>query len=260
MSGTTTTIVIFGVICLCVGAIYIAQARENARLDKLRKINYLNERYKQMQCLLYDLPPQYLNNELRIMITERSIETLTELNGLKNDARLTAQIQQDQDFLKQLREQNPEFKPVKVKDEVAAKEVRKLLEILFRFVQSQHKRKMLDAASTKTYLGHISFYSAQSSADLFARIAEEANKAGKPRVAIHNFHSAIAAFKDLSNIPQAVQAINHYRAQIKTLESVADEHNQKVKNAAQDKLEDSQEWDKYLDDDGGWKKKNNYDD
>jgi len=260
MSGTAITFVIFGVICLCVGAIYIAQARERARIEKIRKINVLTERHRHMQQLLYDLPPQYLSNELRIMIVERSIEALTELASLKNNDRITNQIEQDREFLTQLREQNPTFKPIQIKDEAVAKETRKLLEVLFRFVQTQHKRKLLDASSAKKYLGHISFYSCLSKADLFASRAEAANKAGKPRVAIHNFHSAIDTFKELSKHPQTAKYVNQYRARIKALEAVADEHNQKVKLDAQKKLDGSQEWDNYLENDDPWKKKNTYDD
>ncbi|MFT6904122.1 MAG: hypothetical protein ACJAS1_000767, partial [Oleiphilaceae bacterium] len=72
MSTTTITIIIFTVIFLSIGAMYLSQARERARIEKIRRTNICNERYQRMQLLLHDLPPQYLNNELRIMIAERS--------------------------------------------------------------------------------------------------------------------------------------------------------------------------------------------
>jgi len=260
MSVTTITIAIFAVICISIVVIYIGQARERARIEKVRKISALSERHRRMQCLLHDLPPQYLTNELRGMIADRSIETLNELAALKNDQRIKDHLEQDREFLKNLRESKLSFKPVKIRDENAAKEVRKLLQVLYKFVQSQNKRKLLDSASTKKYLDQIVFAASQSKADMFAVRAEQGLKAGKPRVAIHNYHNAIAAFKELAQHPQAAQAINQYRQRIKELEQTADQRNQAVKEKSQQKLEGSSEWDNFLKDDDQWKKKNTYDD
>ncbi len=260
MSVTHITIAIFAIICVCIVVIYIGQARERARVEKVRKISALTERHRRMQCLLHELPPQYLTNELRAMIAERSIETLQELAGLKNDARTMENLEQDREFLKNIQENNPSFKPVKIRDENAGKEVRKLLQVLYTFIQTQNKRKLLDAASTKKYLSQIVFAASQSKADMFAARAEQAIKIEKPRVAIHNYHNAIAAFKDMANHPQAAQAITQYRRKIKELEQHADGQKQATRAASQSKLEASDEWSDFLKDDDDWKKKNTYDD
>ncbi len=260
MSGTTITFAIFGAICILVSLVYLGQARERARIEKIRKTNTLNERHNRMQLLLHELPPQYLNNELRMMVTERSIETIKELSSLKNDERLKQQMTQEQDFLKQLREKAPKFKPVIVQNETKAKDVRVLLESLSRFIQNQNKRKRLDANSTKKYLDHINFSICQSKADLFTARAEAANKAGKPRVAIHNYHNAIEAFKTLNKSPQAIKATTLFRAKIKTLEQTADQQNKKTQDKQQGKSGEGQEWDNFLKDDDDWQKKNTYDD
>src|SRR5690554_2321236 len=101
MSTTVITIIIFSVIILSVTAIYISQSRERARLEKIRRTNICNDRYQRMQQLLHDLPPQYLNNELRVMIAERSIETLNELLKLNKNPRHEGYLQSDLDYLKQ---------------------------------------------------------------------------------------------------------------------------------------------------------------
>ena len=46
---------------------------------------------------------------------------------------------------------------------------------------------------------------------------------------------------------------------VKTLESQADQHNQEVKAKSQEQMEGSDQWNKFLDDDDTWKKKNAYD-
>lgn len=261
MSSTEITIAITAVIFISIIAVYFVQAREKARIEIIRKLNVLRERHRHLQQLLHELPPQYLTNELRTMILERSIETVGELVKIKNDARSQAALKQDQEQLKTLAEKNPTFKPVPVRDENMAKEVRKLLEILLRFIQTQHKRKIIDAASAKKYQEQIIFLAAQSKADLFNARANAANKAGKPRVAIHNYHNAIESFKDMAKHPQAATLIKEYRSKIKALEEVADEHNRKVKEEAQKKMDSNDEWNSFLGDDkNDWKKKNAYDD
>lgn len=260
MSATLITALIFGVICLSVGAIYLAQARERSRVERIRKTSLLNDRYRRMQQLLHDLPPQYLNNELRILVVERSIETLVELLRLKSDPQHQQLLEQDQTYLKQLRDNKLKLPPVPIRDEAAAKYVRELLEVLYRFVESMGNRKILADGSATKYLLQIKFSACQARADMYLSRAEAAKKIGKLRVAIHNFHNATSALKDVINQPQAAALIKHYREQIKSLEITAEQQNQQVKQDSQKPQESNNEWDDFLKDDEDWKKKNNYDD
>ncbi len=217
------------------------------------------DRYQRMQQLLHDLPPQYLNNELRIMILERSIETLHELVQLNRDSKYESYLKNDIENLKQIREQNPNFPPVAVNNEAKAKEVRSNLEILFRFIESQHRNKRLTAPVAKKYLDFIKLSICQSKADMFCSRAESAKAKGKPRVAIHNYHSAIDAYKALSEHPQALKAIQQLRINIKALEAEAEQQTQSLKTTPEPEKENT-EWDSFLKDDNSWQKKNTYDD
>lgn len=240
---------------------YLSQARERARIEKIRRINIYSERYQRMQQLLHDLPPQYLNNELRIMIAERSAETLKELIRLKNDPKHESYLTTDLEYIKQLRENNPKFPKVAINSEVKAKEARNNLEVLQRFIESQYKNKRLSGANAKKYLDYISFSLCQSKADLFCTKAEAAI-ATKPRVAIHNYHCAADAFKPLANHPQAAKAIQQLRAKIKALETQANEQNKAAQgNSPSSPESKNSEWDSFLEEkDTTWKKKNTYDD
>ena len=259
MPTTNITLIIFGVICLCIGTIYFAQARERARIEKIRKTGLLNERHRRMQQLLYDLPPQYLNNELRAMIAERSVDTLNQLIRLNNDERVKGYLAADHEYLKQLREKNPRFKPVPVQTEAKAREVRGILEILQRFIQTQQKNKRINAVIAKKYQDHITISICQSKADLLCTRAEAANKNGKPRVAIHNYHGAIDAFKEYAQLPIAAKSIAGFRAKIKALEALAAQQSQKS-DAEGDASSGNKEWDSFLGDkDDDWQKKNQYD-
>jgi len=250
-------ILVFGFICLCIFAVFMAQARERARIEKIRKTNQLSERHRRMQQLLYDLPPQYLNNELRIMIAQRSVDTVNELIKLQDNTKLQKYLADDVQFLTELKEKNPTFKPVPIQTEAKAKEVRNSLEVLHKFIETQLKQKRVD----------VSTAICQSRADLFIGLAEASMKT-KPRVAIHNLHSAIDAYKEFSKHPQAVKVIASYRIKIKELEALAVQNSQKLKdkekqsdtteqNLEQEKPQ-NKEWDKFLDDDKGFENKKTF--
>tara|TARA_R110001592_G_scaffold585_2_gene3090 strand:- start:2386 stop:3165 length:780 start_codon:yes stop_codon:yes gene_type:complete len=259
MQTTTITIIIFAVIFLGIGVISISQAREKARLERIRRATICSDRYQRMQQLLNDLPPQYLSNELRIMIAERSLETLNELISLNNEQKYKELLEADLNYIKQLRENNPKFPNLAINTEAQAKQARDNLEALYRFIESQHKNKRLSGEIAKKYLEFIRFSICQSKADLFCNRAEAAK--GKPRVAIHNYHSAIEAFKPLINHPQAAQSIQQYKASIKALEAEADQQNKALKEQNSTINEEkNDEWDSFMEKEDTWQKKNNYDD
>lgn len=260
MSVVTITIIIVAIIGVCVFGIYVAQARERARIEKIQKIKLYSDRYQRLQRLLHELPPQYVSNELRVLIVTQSMDALKRLLSLKNDNRYEAYLQEDQDYLDQLNNKKLSLPPVNVNTPEKALEVRSLLEVLFKFVQQQAKQGVIDPGRAKQYLLQIKFGVAKSKADGLTAKAAQATINGKPRVAIHAYHSAIEAFKSIADYPKAAEAIAHYRAEIKKLEASADEHNQKVKEKAEPEGPETSEWNEFLGDDDEWKKKNAYDD
>lgn len=261
MSVTAITIIIILIILASIAALFISQAREKARIEKVRKANLLQDRYRRVQRLLNEIPPQYLNKELRVMILERGIETLKELAPFKLDTSIPSKLAADEQKLKEIQESNEKPKSVAIKDEAAAKEVRKLLELLYRFIERQRASKKLDKASSNKYLTYINYLISKSKADFYVDRAKQSNANGKIRVAIHNYHNAVSEMMRIKENPLAVKAINNYRAQIKQLEAAASEGSEKPqteKPAEQETL--NKEWDSFLDKEDKWKKKNAYDD
>lgn len=261
MSAIAITTIIILIILGSITVLFVSQAREKARIEKVRKANALQDRYRRVQRLINEIPPQYLNNELRVMILERSIETLTELSTLKPDASIQSKIQNDQQALNTVKESKEPPKPVPIKDEATAKEISKLLELLYRFIERQKAMKKLDKETSKKYLVYISYLISKVKADLAVVKAKEAQKNGKLRVAIHNFHNAVSEMMRIKENPLAVKAINSYKAKIKQLEELADnEGKDEAQDAEADKEVRNKEWDNYLDNDDDWQKKNAYDD
>ncbi len=195
------------------------------------------------------------------MILERGIETLKELAPFKLDTSIPSKLAADHQTLKELQESNEKPKPVAIKDEAAAKEVRKLLELLYRFIERQQATKKLDKTTSKKYLTYINYLISKSKADFYVDRAKQSHANGKIRVAIHNYHNAVSEMMRIKENPLAVKAINNYRAQIKQLEVAANEGSDTPKTEKPEEQETlNKEWDSFLDKEDKWKKKNAYDD
>jgi hypothetical protein len=260
MTVTAITFTIIGLILASIAAIYFVQSREKARINKIRQINSLQDGYRRMQKLLNELPPQYLSRDLRILVLQRSIETLKLLVSQDSNPAINKNLETDQDLLKQLQDQNYKLKPVAVRDENHAKEIRLLLEILFRFVESQQKRGRLSGAAAKKHLLDIKYLIEKSKADNSVTLARRLEGQGKFRLAIHNYHNAISVLKaHISHSPQAAEEVAALKAKIKALEKAAEDEKQSA-SASEKSSETSDEWDSFLKPDDTWKKKNTYDD
>jgi len=260
MSGITITFAIITLISLSMIGIYVLQARERARIEKIQKINNFTYRYQRLERLLQELPPQYLTDELRQMIAQEIDDTLTKLVEIHPSKQGNDALAASKDYLKQLQNKTLDIKPVPVRDLQQVKEVCGLLKVLYHFVQQRLKLKQLDIPRATQYLTQISFASSRAQADLFVSRALKAIRESKPRSAIHAYHKAIEAYKTLPSHPKALQAVTSYREQIRALEQAADQHNQEAKFKAQSKMDDNEEWSEFLTDDEKWKKKNSYDD
>lgn len=263
MSVTAITITIILIILGSITVLFVSQAREKARIEKIRKTNALQDKYRRLQRFITEIPPQYLNKELRIMILDGCIDALTQLRTLKPSQELEAKFTATSASLKEAKESTQNPKPIPVKDDASAKEVSKLLELLFRFIERQRATKKIDPTISKKYLVYINYLISKSKADIAIKKAKESQQAGKLRVAIHNYHNAVSEMTRIKDNPLAIKAIKSYRIKIKELEALADQEGKAPTDDEQNK-EDSlnKEWDSYLDKDeeDPWKKKNAYDD
>lgn len=260
MSAVTITIAIGSLVCAGMALVVYVQAREKAKIQKVRMVSTLNDRYHNIQLILSDMPPQYMDNNLRVILHEQCIRCLQELGKLKPSPKHAAYIAESEQNIKELREKNPKFPAAKLDSAEKTKEVRVHLQNLYKLMHLWHRKGTLDQQTAQQYIQHIAFLARQSKADLFAEKARQAADSQKPRVAIHNYHSAIEALKEFASHPVAAQNIAHYRAQMVELNKVADKRAIELKEKAKAKMETNEKWDEFLTDDNEWQKKNDYDD
>ncbi len=256
----SATLITAAIIIALLGSIAVAafvRLREHMRYEKQRRFNNLQNRHRRMHMLLTELPPQYLNKELRIMILERALETLGEIKALQLDPKISEKITADTHLLQKVRASTDKPQVVNITDPVKAREARKLLEILHRFIATQKKAGKIDSATAHKYLEYVTYLACRSKADYFVARAEESKKAGKLRVAIHNYLNAVQEMSPVKNNPLCVKSIASYRHKIQELEIMAS-GDQGPKPPDPEKL--NKEWSAFGDTDDKWKKKNAYDD
>ncbi|KZZ58292.1 hypothetical protein A3762_04830 [Oleiphilus sp. HI0125] len=258
MSAVTITIAIGSLICAGIALIVFVQAREKARIERLRLIIKLQDRHTNIQNILSNMPPQYLNPTLRKILHEQSIETIKELTKFKPSSKHAGYIQEDERAIKELQENPQNLPPVKVDSTEKAREVRIMLQNLYKLLHFWRKKSQLSPDLAQQQMAHVGFLARQSKADLFAEKAKQAELAGKPRVAIHNYHSAIEVLSDVSTHPSAMQNIQAYKQKMAELNKKADQRTEEINAKAQGELEQSSEWDDFLSPEEDWKKKNSY--
>ncbi len=261
MSAALVISIIVLIIVLSMIVVFIAQAREKARIEAARKSNALFDRYRRLKRIVHDVPPQYLAKEIKLLLLERAIDTMEELKELKGDEfRYQAQLDEDQELLSNCKKLQKEPPAVQITDEEKLNEIRKLLQILMKFIENQARKRNISVPSAKKHIQNTKFYIYRSKADLYENRANAAIKKEKLRIAIHNLHSAVSELEKIAEIPEAQNAIKATRVKIKELETIADEQNKAKAQSATKTSAASKEWDEFLDDDDDWKKKNAYDD
>ena len=260
MSAVAVTIAIGSLVCAGIALIVFVQAREKARIERLRLATILQERYSNIQLILSNMPPQYMDNMLRVILREQSIITIKELSRIKASARHSEYIAEDEQKIQEIKQNATSYAPVTLDSAEKAREVRMLLQNLYKLLHLWQRKASISPDQAQQYMAHVGFLARQSKADLFSEKARQAANSGKPRVAIHNYHSAIETLKDVANHPEAAKNILNYREQMAALNKIADRRSEEMKQEAQEKIDTNEEWDEFLTPQDEWKKKNSYDD
>ncbi|PID43478.1 MAG: hypothetical protein CSB48_05280 [Proteobacteria bacterium] len=234
----------------------ISQAREQAQLKAVRDARTLANRYRRLKRILNEVPDQYLAKEIRLLLLERSIDTLNEIKQIKGkEFQLQSQLDEDKQLVRQLKGTTKSEKAVPVVDEKKAEEIRKLLRVVINFIINQQKKGIITARSANLHINSSKYYIVKLKADLHENRANAAMKIGKLRTAIHHYNSAISALEVMKNVPAAQDAILALRKKINKIKKVVN----KTSTTTASKTAKDKEWDNYMEDDG-WKKKNTYDD
>ncbi|MEQ6885125.1 hypothetical protein [Salicola sp. Rm-C-2C1-2] len=263
---TMTAIAIISVLALLliIGLVLVvvSQMREKSRIEQMRRIKALEDGHSLLRRFVDELPNSFLDKALRRLILQRALELAGQLRELNAPGNPTALEEADQAALNALEAgqiEGPGEFPMN--DQERVKEIRNLLQMLFRFVERQKKAGRVSAEAARQHLVNVLFLVHRVYADLMVYQGQDHEKAKRYRKAIHCFHMAASELEKSKDHPDAAEMVNRYRERIKELNRLAEgEDPSAERREAVMPSSVNREWEEFIQDEESWKKKADYDD
>lgn len=256
MDTTTIVLVLAGIVTLSIAIIVMSQMREKARIERSRKITMREDVYNRANRLLSEIPGQYLNPDLKLLLVKRMEAACNELAALKSDLPVSKWKADAQELKSQILEKRDPRTPVKIDSPEKSAQVKELLQNLFKMIEAMHKSGEINTATAKKNLKYVLFLIHKTHADLHVFQARDYVRQNQIRKAIHAYHLASTEMGKSRDNPLAMKAVKSFRTRIKELEAMNTEGKDQTSAESQAKLD--REWDTFLHDDE-WKKKADYD-
>jgi len=260
MTTATVIMILFAVAAVSILVIFTAQAREKARIERQRRLTAAEDGYRHIHSILDGLPPQYLNRELRQLLLREAIRRAGVMGELGSTKNIDGLIRADEERLEQLTGETSETaQPVKIESAETAREIKSLLKSLFDLIEKSAKQGQIQSGAAKQYLKHVLFLARKTQADFLSAMARDQHRNGKPRKAIHYLNMAQTELAKVRDHPQAQQMLLRLRDHIKALEEASPDSTEKaVANKQQKQLEN--QWEAFIEEEEGWKKRADFDD
>jgi len=261
---TTTAIVIILVALIIAGLalLIVSQMREKSRIEKMRRIKALEDGRALLRRFIDELPQNYLNKTLRRLILERSLELSTKLQQMGAPGDVNARVEADRAALSAA-ETGQSSGPAELpaNDLTQVKEIRHLLQMLYRFVEKQKSAGHIRADQANEQLRHIMFLVHKAYADVQVGEAQQNIQTRKYRRAIHNYYLAANELQKSKDHPDAKELIKAYQEKINTLKSQAEGTSEQTRKDKGKAVPESvnREWEHFIEEEESWKKKPDYD-
>lgn len=257
---TTTIVIFFAVIVLVsIALIVISQMRERARIERARRITALEDSYNRTSRMLNEIPGQYLNQELKLILVTRIEEICRDLGTLKSDLPVDRWKSEMATLKQQIVDGSDQRPPVKVDSAEKSSYIKELLQGLFKMIEALHKTGRIDQTRARKNLKYVLFLIHKTHADMHVLQARELIRQNEIRKAIHAYHMASTEMGKSRDNPLAIKSVKSFRLRIKELEAMLVGGAEGTTEAVEKQHKLDREWDSFLHDDQ-WKKKVDYDD
>lgn len=190
------TLIILGI---ALSGFYIKHGLHQARLNRAVKIAELRERARRFEHILAYFPPQYLSKELKLIVIDEIIASLSATLAICNNATISDQRAKAK-LKKEEIKQDGEFdspRPITTVDE--ANDIRSLTADLHRHVTDKYRHRKLDKKTAKRLLTHLKILMTQTVVDINVYKANEAQDVMKFRLAVQYYRRAK---EELKKAPQ----------------------------------------------------------
>ncbi|WP_421854795.1 hypothetical protein [Marinomonas sp.] len=251
MTAVTITVLLLVIGGFIAFAIFL-QLKEQAQLEKLRKVATLNNQLRQVRRYLDEMPPQYQPKDMRMWLFSRMIAIYDQLIVLQADATLTRRrghlAEEMAEF--QTNKQNRRAKPMN--DELLVIEVKRLFESFKSFLIVSQKEKTIDADVVHRYSKLLNFYQYKVNSDYHAHLARKAFLSGQMETAVEMYKETLSQLTPIKESVEAQPTILKLQELLKEIEDdlalqkSEEEITKNMSNGDEDELDD--EWSKFIED------------
>ncbi|MDO3722504.1 hypothetical protein QVZ43_12305 [Marinobacter sp. chi1] len=220
MNTTTIVSILAAVVVTSIVFIGIRQMRRRARIERLRKTTANENTYNHALGLLSDIPGQYLNAELKLLLVNQMEYASRQLTRLRADLPAQNWLESCQQTKQQILDNGDDRKPVKIDSPERAGEVKGRLQSLATLIEGMHKDGKIDSATARKNLKYLRFLAHKTDADMHVFQAREYVKQNRIQKAIQAYHLASTELGKSRDNPIALRAIKSFRTRIRELEAL----------------------------------------
>lgn len=257
-----SVIIITGLLLLgggLIGFIIYLQLKEQARIDKLRKIAALNSQTRQVRHYLDDLPPQYQPKDMRLWLFARLMGIFDELQNLAPDEKTRNRRLRVAEELETFKSSKEKRKAKAISDEMMVINLRRLLDSLYGFLENSVRAKKLDKETFERYSKIITFNRYKLSSDNKAFLARRSFLSGKLEDAIELYKKALLDLEPIAGMEGTKEIEEKLQQMVIEIESDLKLQQEEAARLAEEEGEGlTEEWDKFMDDDDGFTKKRTF--
>lgn len=232
------------------------QLKEQARLEKQRKVATLNNQTRQVRHYLDDLPAQYQPKDMRLWLFGRLLEIFDEIQKLAPDDRILTRRQRVVEELEVFRGSKQKRKAKAINDEMMVINLRRLLDSFQNFLTHSRGNKKIDVDTYERYSQLIAFYRYKLGSDNKAFLARQLFLSGKLEESIAMYKKALEELAPISGMGEAKEIEERLKSVIAEIEEdlkLQQEEAKMLEDDEEEQLDD--EWNKFIEDDGFTKKR-----
>lgn len=251
MTAVTITVLLLVIGGFIAFAIFL-QIKEQARLEKLRKVANLNNQLRQVRRYLDEMPPQYQPKDMRLWLFSRMIAIYDQLILLQPDPTLTRRRGHLAEEMVEFQTNKQKRRAKPMNDEILIIEVKRLFESFKSFLIVSQKEKSIDPDVVHRYSKLLDFYRYKVNSDYHAYLARKAFLSGQMQTSVEMYKEALAQLMPIKDSVEAQPTILKLKDLLQEIEDdlalqkAEEEITKSVDSADEEELDD--EWSKFIED------------
>ncbi|MGO2354353.1 MAG: hypothetical protein ACTH58_06425 [Marinomonas foliarum] len=251
MTAVTITVLLLVIGGFIAFAIFL-QLKEQARLEKLRKVAALNNQLRQVRRYLDEMPPQYQPKDMKLWLFSRMVSLYDQLIALQPDATLSRRRQNIAAEMKEFQGSKQKRRAKPMNDELLIIEVRRLFESFKSYLILSQKEKTIDSDVVNRYNKLLNFFHYKVNSDYHSHLARKAFLSGQMSSALEMYKESLSQLNPIKESVEAQATILKLKELIQEIEEdlvlqkAEDEISRDMDNQGEEELDD--EWNKFIED------------